>query len=61
MFEVAELGRKVSRQEFDEAVPALRSALLEAQFALKSRNIPVIVIVAGRGLRRQGGVCPPSQ
>jgi len=47
MFEVAELGRKVSRQEFDEAEPALRSELLEAEFALKSGNFPVIVIVSG--------------
>jgi polyphosphate:AMP phosphotransferase len=54
MFEVAELGRKVSRQEFDEAVPALRSGLLEAQFALKSRKIPVIVIVSGADCAGKG-------
>ncbi|HXR06818.1 MAG TPA: polyphosphate:AMP phosphotransferase [Candidatus Acidoferrum sp.] len=54
MFEVAELGRKVSRQEFDEAVPALRAALLEAQFALKSRNIPVVVIVSGADCAGKG-------
>jgi len=54
MFEVAELGRKVSRQEFDEAVPALRSELLEAQFALKGRNIPVMVIVSGADCAGKG-------
>ena len=54
MFEVAELGRKVSRQEFDEAVPALRSGLLEAQFALKSRKFPVIIIVSGADCAGKG-------
>ena len=54
MFEVAELGRTVSRQEFDEAVPGLRSALLEAQFALKGRKIPVIVIVSGADCAGKG-------
>ena len=54
MFEVAELGRKVSRQEFDEAVPALRSGLLEAQFALTSRKFPVIIIVSGADCAGKG-------
>ena len=54
MFEVAELGRKVSRQEFDEAEPALRSELLEAQFALKGRKFPVIVIVSGADCAGKG-------
>jgi polyphosphate:AMP phosphotransferase len=54
MFEVAELGRKVSRQDFDEAVPALRSGLLEAQFALKSRQFPVLIIVSGADCAGKG-------
>ncbi|MGA2175763.1 MAG: polyphosphate:AMP phosphotransferase [Verrucomicrobiota bacterium] len=54
MFEVAELGRKVSRQEFDKALPALRSELLEAQFALKGRKIPVIIIVSGADCAGKG-------
>jgi len=56
MFEVAELGRKVSRQEFDEAVPALRSELLEAQFALRSRQFPVMIIVSGADCAGKGEV-----
>ena len=56
MFEVAELGRKVSRQEFDRAVPALRSGLLEAQFALRSRKFPVIIIVSGADCAGKGEV-----
>ena len=56
MFEVAELGRKVSRQEFDAAEPALRSELLEAQFALKSRKFPVIIIISGADCAGKGEV-----
>jgi polyphosphate:AMP phosphotransferase len=54
MFEVAELGRKVSKQEFDEAEPALRSELLEAEFALRSRKFPVIIIVSGANCAGKG-------
>jgi polyphosphate:AMP phosphotransferase len=54
MFEVAELGRTLSRQEFDKAEPALRSELLEAQFALKDRKIPVVVIVSGADCAGKG-------
>ena len=31
MFEAAELGRKLSKEEFDEAEPELRAKLLQAQ------------------------------
>ena len=54
MFEVAELGRKVSKQEFDEAEPALRSELLEAEFALRTRKFPVIIIVSGANCAGKG-------
>ena len=54
MFEVAELGRKVSREDFDQALPALRSGLLEAQFALKTQKIPVIIIVSGADCAGKG-------
>jgi len=54
MFEVAELGRKVSRQEFEQAEPSLRSELLEAQFALRGRKFPVIVIVSGADCAGKG-------
>jgi len=47
MFEAAELGRKVSKQDYETQVEALRPELLDAQFALRETNIPVIVIVAG--------------
>ena len=56
MFEVAELGHKVSVKEFDAAIPALRAELLKAQFALKDRKIPVMVIVSGADCAGKGEV-----
>lgn len=47
MFEAAELGRKVSKEEFKAQMPELRAALLEAQRALRDSHVSVIVIVAG--------------
>jgi polyphosphate:AMP phosphotransferase len=47
MFETAELGRKLSKQEFNEAEPLLHTKLLEIQRALRETEIPVIVIVSG--------------
>jgi polyphosphate:AMP phosphotransferase len=47
MFEAAELGRKVSREEFDALAPTLRTELLELQFTLRSADFPVIIVLAG--------------
>ncbi|NNL67750.1 MAG: polyphosphate:AMP phosphotransferase [Myxococcales bacterium] len=47
MFESAELGHKVGKQEFSEAVPELRTQLLAVQRALRERDIPVLIIVSG--------------
>ena len=47
MFEAVELGRKASKQEYDEAVPQLRADLLEAQFQLHDTRTPVIVVIGG--------------
>ena len=47
MFEVAELGHKLSKGEYDERVPQLRTELLQVQEALKSADFPVIVLVSG--------------
>jgi polyphosphate:AMP phosphotransferase len=49
MFESAEIGHKVGKKKFKEAVPPLRSALLDAQFELNAqRKFPVIVLVSGQ-------------
>ncbi|MGB4247176.1 MAG: polyphosphate:AMP phosphotransferase [Pseudohongiellaceae bacterium] len=47
MFETAELGRSISKKEFDEVEPELHTRLLAAQRAIRAANIPVIVLVSG--------------
>jgi len=47
MFEAVELGRKISKNEFDEEEPKLHTKLLEIQRTLRNSNIPVIIIVSG--------------
>ncbi len=47
MFEGAELGRKVSKTEYKDQVPELRTRLLAAQRALRNSDIPVIIVVSG--------------
>jgi AMP-polyphosphate phosphotransferase len=49
MFESAELGHKIGKDEYRKEVPQLRSALLEAQYELKEqRKFPVVVLVSGQ-------------
>jgi polyphosphate:AMP phosphotransferase len=48
MFESAELGHCVEKSIYDQEVPALREALLNAQFDLETaRKFPVIILIAG--------------
>ena len=47
MFESAELGHKVSKEVWDRELPALREALLDAQFDLTAAKVPVVILVAG--------------
>jgi len=48
MFESAELGQEVSKEEYDAAIPALREALLDAQYdLLAAKDFPVLVIIGG--------------
>jgi len=47
MFETVELGKKLSKQEYDEEEPQLHTGLLKAQRALRETDMPVIVIVSG--------------
>ena len=49
MFESAEIGHKLSKACYKEAVPILRAALLEAQVDLyEGKKIPVVVLVSGQ-------------
>lgn len=47
MFDTAELGRKVSKEEYAEKAPPLRQELLETQFQLSKEPFPVIVVFGG--------------
>ncbi|MBP8185398.1 MAG: polyphosphate:AMP phosphotransferase [Pseudomonas sp.] len=48
MFESAEIGHAIDKEAYDAAEPALREALLEAQFELKQQSrFPVIVLING--------------
>jgi polyphosphate kinase 2 (PPK2 family) len=56
MFEAVELGRKVSKAEFDAAEGDLRTALLAAQVSAREAGLPVIIVVAGVEGAGKGGV-----
>ena len=48
MFESAELGHAIDEETFDKEAPALREALLEAQYELKQQGrFPVIILING--------------
>jgi AMP-polyphosphate phosphotransferase len=48
MFESAEIGHKIDKATYEREVPALREALLDAQYDLISRrDFPVVVLVGG--------------
>jgi polyphosphate:AMP phosphotransferase len=48
MFEAAELGQKISKEEYARKEPLLREALLKAQYALLAKPaFPVIVLIGG--------------
>ena len=47
MFETAELGQKVAKEEYQERATELRAELLEAQVRLREVGFPVILLFAG--------------
>ena len=47
MFETAEIGQKIDKNVFRKREPEIRTALIEAQRALRARGVGVIIIVAG--------------
>src|ERR1043165_7762521 len=48
MFESAELGHEISTVKYNRAVPALRTALLNAELDLvEKKNFPVMVVIGG--------------
>jgi polyphosphate:AMP phosphotransferase len=47
MFETAELGRTIDKEEYRKRVPTLRTALLEAQARLQKAKFPVLLLISG--------------
>jgi polyphosphate:AMP phosphotransferase len=47
MFEAAELGQRLSKEEYKRRVPGLRTRLLELQQQVRGSTFPVIVVFAG--------------
>lgn len=47
MFETAELGRKISKEDYKAQEPELRMQLLEIQEDLKQASFPVIILIGG--------------
>jgi len=47
MFEAVELDQKISKEDFNSAVPELRTKLLNLQYEIKDKAIPVVIIVSG--------------
>ncbi len=47
MLDVAAVGNKVGKAEYQEAVPQLRVDLVNAQYDLRNANFPLIIWVAG--------------
>jgi polyphosphate:AMP phosphotransferase len=47
VFEVAEIGQKVSKAEFERRQPALRIGLVNAQYDLRDQDFPVVIVLAG--------------
>jgi polyphosphate:AMP phosphotransferase len=47
MFEAAEIGHSVDKDEFEAAVPELRVGLINAQYDLRDADFPVILLIDG--------------
>ncbi|MGH8492147.1 MAG: polyphosphate:AMP phosphotransferase [Moraxellaceae bacterium] len=48
MFEAAEVGQKISREDYKARLPQLRQALLDAQYQiLEQARFPVVIVVGG--------------
>jgi AMP-polyphosphate phosphotransferase len=47
MFEAAELGQEISKEQYKARVPTLRTELLEVQRTLTEAKFPVIILFAG--------------
>ncbi len=56
MFETAELGRTVSKDDFDAQEPQLHAQLLSLQRQLRDLQVPVVIVISGVEGAGKGGV-----
>jgi polyphosphate:AMP phosphotransferase len=47
MFEAAKIGRSIDKAHWLEAIPDLRTQLLEVQREARDQNLPIVVLIAG--------------
>ena len=47
MLEIAEVGAKVSKEEYQESLTSLRVDLLNAQFEVRGSDVPVMIVLSG--------------
>ena len=47
MLEIAEVGAKVSKEEYEASLPPLRVDLLNAQFQVRGSDVPVLIVLSG--------------
>ena len=47
MFESAELGHAIDKETYNREVPKLRAALLDAQYDLGAKKLPVLILIGG--------------
>jgi polyphosphate kinase 2 (PPK2 family) len=47
MLEAVELGRSLSKEQYDAVLPGLRAAMLDAQARLRGAGFSVVVLING--------------
>src|SRR5512147_1960669 len=47
MFEAAELGRTIPKDEYKRQLPDLRAGLLQAQLEIRQAGLPVVLVFSG--------------
>ena len=45
MFDVAEIGSTLAKEDYKARMPDLRARLLEAQFHLRRKDVPVLIAI----------------
>ncbi len=56
MLETAEVGARVGKKEYEEALPGLRVDLLNAQFEIRNADFPMMIVLSGDDFEGLGEV-----